>query len=156
MLDEPLKEGEGPKINGSVMLAQADSKEEVMDKLRSDPYWKNGVWEEGKVRVNCWNAATAEERNAEGGTRHAHRQAQDDEQVGEVKMNARRVHHMEERSCRCWRLRWRRTCLIGWTHADIPTTTDPDLPFQERDTTATIATVSKPITHHPSYTVPSP
>ncbi|TKA48979.1 hypothetical protein B0A54_01055 [Friedmanniomyces endolithicus] len=44
-LDEPVKEGEGPKINGSVMVAVAESKEEVLDKLKADVYYTSGVWD---------------------------------------------------------------------------------------------------------------
>jgi len=44
-LDEPVKEGEGPKINGSVMIAVAESKEEVLDKIKADIYYKSGVWD---------------------------------------------------------------------------------------------------------------
>jgi len=49
MLDEPLKEGEGMKTNGSVMLAQADTQEEVLEKIKSDVYYKEGVWDDSKV-----------------------------------------------------------------------------------------------------------
>ena len=48
-LDEPIKEGEPPKINGSVMLAVADTKEEVMKSVKEDVYFKSGVWDESKV-----------------------------------------------------------------------------------------------------------
>ena len=48
-LDEPIKEGEGPKINGSVMMAVADSKEEVLEELRKDIYATSGVWDVEKV-----------------------------------------------------------------------------------------------------------
>lgn len=58
-LDEPVKEGEGPKINGSVMLARADTEGEVMEKIRDDVYYKHGVWDTDKVsvlqqRLGCW------------------------------------------------------------------------------------------------------
>lgn len=43
------KEGEGPKIKGSVMLAYAESKEEVMQALKEDVYFKENVWDEDKV-----------------------------------------------------------------------------------------------------------
>lgn len=49
-LDEPLQEGQGPKINGSVMMAVADSQEEVLEKLKKDKYWTEGVWDVEKVR----------------------------------------------------------------------------------------------------------
>lgn len=51
-LDEPLKEGEGPKINGSVMVAVADTKEEVMEKIKQDVYYETGVWDMDKVSVH--------------------------------------------------------------------------------------------------------
>ncbi|KAK1010529.1 hypothetical protein LTR54_005484 [Friedmanniomyces endolithicus] len=50
-LDEPVKEGEGPKINGSVMVAVAESKEEVLDKLKADVYYTSGVWDVEKNPV---------------------------------------------------------------------------------------------------------
>ncbi|RMZ27667.1 hypothetical protein D0859_08268 [Hortaea werneckii] len=49
-LDEPIKEGEPPKINGSVMLAVADTKEEVMKSVKEDVYFKSGVWDESKIQ----------------------------------------------------------------------------------------------------------
>lgn len=48
-LDEPVKEGEGPKINGSVMIVCADSKEDAMKVIESDVYVKNNVWDLSKV-----------------------------------------------------------------------------------------------------------
>ncbi|KAK5127459.1 hypothetical protein LTR85_006798 [Meristemomyces frigidus] len=50
-LEEPLKEGEGPKANGSVMLALADTKEEVLEKVKEDIYAKSGVWDESKEAI---------------------------------------------------------------------------------------------------------
>jgi len=55
-LDEPVKEGEGPKINGSVMVAVAESKEEVLDKLKADVYYTSGVWDVEKV--SGWSCRT--------------------------------------------------------------------------------------------------
>ncbi|KAI9811659.1 MAG: hypothetical protein M1827_005408 [Pycnora praestabilis] len=49
ILEDILKEGEGPKIKGSVMLAQADTKEDVLKALKSDVYSKSGVWDWEKV-----------------------------------------------------------------------------------------------------------
>ena len=46
---EPPKEGETPKIIGSVMLAYAASKEEVLEDLRRDVYSENEVWDWEKV-----------------------------------------------------------------------------------------------------------
>lgn len=48
-LDEPLKEGEGPKINGSVLVLAAETREEVWEGLKQDVYWKSGVWDQSKV-----------------------------------------------------------------------------------------------------------
>jgi hypothetical protein len=48
-LDEPVKEGEGPKINGSVMIVCADSKEDVMKFVESDVYADSKVWDLSKV-----------------------------------------------------------------------------------------------------------
>ncbi|KAK6433841.1 hypothetical protein LTR95_009979 [Oleoguttula sp. CCFEE 5521] len=44
-LDEPVQEGQGPKINGSVMLALSETREEVIEKLKQDVYWTKGVWD---------------------------------------------------------------------------------------------------------------
>ncbi|KAK4690785.1 uncharacterized protein P7C71_g6085, partial [Lecanoromycetidae sp. Uapishka_2] len=57
MLDEVPKEGEGPKINGSVMLALAESKEEVLDALKEDVYSKAGVWDWDKVQIHPFISA---------------------------------------------------------------------------------------------------
>lgn len=48
-LDEPVKEGEGPKINGSIMIVCADSKEEAMKVIESDIYTESKVWDLSKV-----------------------------------------------------------------------------------------------------------
>ncbi|KAK5701673.1 hypothetical protein LTR97_004491 [Elasticomyces elasticus] len=48
-LDEPVKEGEAAKINGSVMMAVADTKEEVMQKIKEDLYYTSGVWDVEKA-----------------------------------------------------------------------------------------------------------
>jgi uncharacterized protein len=50
MLEEVPKEGEGLKIFGSAMMAHAASKEEVLDVLKQDVYFKSGVWDLDKVR----------------------------------------------------------------------------------------------------------
>ena len=48
-MDTPMVAGEQPTLKGSVMLAMANSKEEVLDELRKDPYFKNEVWDFEKV-----------------------------------------------------------------------------------------------------------
>ena len=51
MLEEVPKEGEGLKFQGSAMVALASSKEELLEKLKSDIYAKNEVWDFSKVRL---------------------------------------------------------------------------------------------------------
>lgn len=51
ILEEPLKEREGPKIKGSVMLAVAESKEEVLNALQEDIYSSSGVWDWENVQI---------------------------------------------------------------------------------------------------------
>jgi len=63
-LDEPIKEGQGPKINGSVMLARADTKEEVMEHVKKDVYFTNGVWDESKVSIPCFSYRNALDHTA--------------------------------------------------------------------------------------------
>lgn len=48
-LDEPPKEGEPLKINGSCFIAHATTKEEVMVELKNDVYAKGEVWDFEKV-----------------------------------------------------------------------------------------------------------
>ena len=50
MLDEPVKDGESLKINGSVMMAAADSPDEIMEHLKNDVYAKE-VWDLEKVQI---------------------------------------------------------------------------------------------------------
>lgn len=49
-LDEPLKDGQAMKINGSAMIVEADSEEEVRKIIESDIYYTSGVWDAKKVR----------------------------------------------------------------------------------------------------------
>ncbi|KAI9712516.1 MAG: hypothetical protein M1812_006825 [Candelaria pacifica] len=51
LLETQPKEGETLKIKGSVMLAQAESKEEVMVALKEDPYYRSNIWDWEKVRL---------------------------------------------------------------------------------------------------------
>lgn len=48
-LEEPPKEGEALKINGSCMIAHAATKEEVIEQLKLDVYSSSGVWDWEKV-----------------------------------------------------------------------------------------------------------
>lgn len=47
-----IKEGEGPKIKGSIMLAFAESKEDVLKALQEDIYFKEGVWDWSQVQIH--------------------------------------------------------------------------------------------------------
>ena len=46
-----MKEGEGPKFKGSIMLAQCDTKEEVLKVVEEDIYTKSGVWDLEKMQI---------------------------------------------------------------------------------------------------------
>jgi len=48
-LDSPPQDGQGLAINGSVMMALASSKEEVLERVKSDVYATSGVWDMDKV-----------------------------------------------------------------------------------------------------------
>jgi hypothetical protein len=48
---EPPVEGSTPRMLGSAMLAVADSKEEVLEKIRNDVYATSGVWDVDKVQI---------------------------------------------------------------------------------------------------------
>ncbi|KZF25679.1 hypothetical protein L228DRAFT_244566 [Xylona heveae TC161] len=50
-LEDVPKEGEGLKIKGSVMVAQADTKEEVLEALKADPYARADVWDWDAVQI---------------------------------------------------------------------------------------------------------
>ncbi|GAB7351984.1 hypothetical protein MBLNU459_g2508t2 [Dothideomycetes sp. NU459] len=56
-LEDVPKEGEGLKINGSVMLASAESKEEVLEKLKADVYAKGEVWNFEKIQIIPFKSA---------------------------------------------------------------------------------------------------
>jgi len=56
-LEEPVKEGEGPKMNGSVMIALADTKDEVLEKIRKDVYYTSGVWDGSKIQIFPFKSA---------------------------------------------------------------------------------------------------
>jgi len=50
-MSEMPKEGETPPIAGSAMLAYAETKEEVLEKLKADVYSKEEVWDWSKVQI---------------------------------------------------------------------------------------------------------
>ncbi|KAK3714136.1 hypothetical protein LTR37_007938 [Vermiconidia calcicola] len=60
-LDEPVKEGEGMKSNGSCMVICADTQEEAMDVVKSDTYYASGVWDLSKMQIYPFKCAV---RNA--------------------------------------------------------------------------------------------
>jgi hypothetical protein len=52
------KEGENPPpIIGSVMLALAESREEVLEKLKKDIYSEREVWDWSKVQIHPFRSA---------------------------------------------------------------------------------------------------
>ncbi|KAI9657504.1 MAG: hypothetical protein M1829_006914 [Trizodia sp. TS-e1964] len=57
LLDETPKEGEGLKINGSVMLAYGATREEVLQALEADVYSKEQVWDWSKVQIFPFKSA---------------------------------------------------------------------------------------------------
>ncbi|KFY89787.1 hypothetical protein V500_05486 [Pseudogymnoascus sp. VKM F-4518 (FW-2643)] len=50
-LDEPPRDGEALKINGSCFIAHATTKEEVMVELKNDVYAKGEVWDFEKIQI---------------------------------------------------------------------------------------------------------
>ena len=53
-LEEPVKEGQTPKANGSALICCADTKEEAMKIVESDVYTENNVWDLSKVCTLLW------------------------------------------------------------------------------------------------------
>lgn len=51
ILSEPVVDPAAPKIEGSVMLARAETREEVVEQLRRDTYFRSGVWDWEKVVI---------------------------------------------------------------------------------------------------------
>ena len=52
ILKGAIKEDEGPNIKGSIMLAFAESKEDVIRALQEDIYFKEGVWDWNSVQIH--------------------------------------------------------------------------------------------------------
>jgi hypothetical protein len=52
MLEEVPKEGQGLKIIGSAMMAHAATKEEVLEAIKQDIYFKSNIWNLDKVRLH--------------------------------------------------------------------------------------------------------
>ncbi|KAG7004834.1 peroxisomal-coenzyme A synthetase [Physcia stellaris] len=63
-LSEPIQDPSSPKITGSIMLALAESKEEVIQQLKEDIYSTSGVWDWDKVQVHPFKSAFR--KNMEG------------------------------------------------------------------------------------------
>lgn len=57
MLEEPVKEGEAPKMKGSAMLIGAHTKEEVLERLKKDVYVEGKVWDWEKVQIIPFKSA---------------------------------------------------------------------------------------------------
>lgn len=49
MLEEPIQEGVPPKMTGSVLMCVADTKEEVLERVKKDVYYTSDVWDKEKV-----------------------------------------------------------------------------------------------------------
>ncbi|KAF2467132.1 uncharacterized protein BDR25DRAFT_235898 [Lindgomyces ingoldianus] len=57
MLEEPIKEGEVPKMAGSAMLIGAKTREEVVERLQKDVYVTGKVWDWEKVKIIPFKSA---------------------------------------------------------------------------------------------------
>jgi hypothetical protein len=57
MLEEPIKEGETPKMKGSACLIGAKTREEVVERLKKDVYVESGVWDLEKVQIFPFKSA---------------------------------------------------------------------------------------------------
>ncbi|KAG8531358.1 uncharacterized protein KY384_002987 [Bacidia gigantensis] len=51
LLEQPEKDGESLKIEGSFMLVRADTKEEALDQLKADIYTTSGVWDMEQMKI---------------------------------------------------------------------------------------------------------
>ena len=51
LLEERLKKGEPYKINGSFLLASAESSDQVIERLKSDVFFKNRIWDWEKLQI---------------------------------------------------------------------------------------------------------
>jgi hypothetical protein len=57
MLEEPIAEGQAPKMKGSAMLIGAKTREEVVERLKKDVYVKGEVWDWSKVQIIPFKSA---------------------------------------------------------------------------------------------------
>lgn len=51
ILDEQPREGDTPKMKGSVLVAVAESRQEVLKLVKEDVYSTHGVWNVEKVQI---------------------------------------------------------------------------------------------------------
>ena len=64
MFSDIPKEGETPPIIGSAMLAYAETKEEVIQSLKSDIYSESEVWDWDKVQIWPFRSAIRSDLSA--------------------------------------------------------------------------------------------
>jgi hypothetical protein len=57
MLEEPIQEGQTPKMKGSACLIGAKTREEVVERLKGDVYVKGGVWNLEEVQIIPFKSA---------------------------------------------------------------------------------------------------
>ncbi|KAF2441859.1 hypothetical protein P171DRAFT_488293 [Karstenula rhodostoma CBS 690.94] len=57
MLEEPIAEGQTPKMKGSAMLIGASTREEVVERLKKDVYVQGEVWDWSKVQIIPFKSA---------------------------------------------------------------------------------------------------
>ena len=77
MLEEPIKEGVPPKMKGSVLMCVADTEEEVLERVKKDVYYTNGVWDKENVSAvgyeriwtswieDCWRTTTTDYKSVQ-------------------------------------------------------------------------------------------
>lgn len=59
MLEEPVEPGDAgpPKMKGSAMLIGAKTREEVIERVKSDVYVQGGVWDVEKIQIIPFRSA---------------------------------------------------------------------------------------------------
>ena len=113
-LEEPVKEGQGMKANGSALICLADTQEEVMKIVESDLYTQSKVWDLSKVRKRS-----------------------------RVQVSARRIENickgtwlrLASANCYAWSSCTESACLLQLKYLASPANVlaDSDLPIQERN-----------------------
>lgn len=51
LLEEPFVPGQALKVTGSAMMVYAASKDEILTRLKSDPFAREGVWDVDNVKI---------------------------------------------------------------------------------------------------------